>query len=166
MDILKDKKFRAATWFDNSRIVEGTLQLADFKTSEPASEKTNHNGYFMIIVDEIGDRHMIAPDTLEIIENPHFSTITQHLLDKGLTLSEMELFWRVSMQSAIEVFNGQDSGRVIIVGDGRVSGKTERLKLTNKILETASAIMHSQNYSTNESSSKYFNKPKDNFKKK
>ncbi|WP_329805440.1 hypothetical protein [Flavobacterium facile] len=67
MNILTDKKFRASTWLDNAKVVEGTLQLADFRTCEPADLNTNKNGYNLIIVEKHGARHMIAPDTLEII---------------------------------------------------------------------------------------------------
>ena len=67
MNILKDKKFKAATFLDTSRIVEGTLHLLDLKTLKPADPQINRNGYLMTIEDSQGYNYIIAPDTLEII---------------------------------------------------------------------------------------------------
>lgn len=67
MNILTDKKFRAVTWLDNSRIVEGTLHLLDHQTLQAATPQINKNGYLMTIKDEEELIHLIAPDTLEII---------------------------------------------------------------------------------------------------
>lgn len=48
MEGLKNKKFKAIDWARNSRTVEGSLSVRDYKTLEPASKESNHNGYVHI----------------------------------------------------------------------------------------------------------------------
>ncbi|MBC5835795.1 hypothetical protein G6N05_05295 [Flavobacterium sp. F372] len=166
MNILQNKKFRAATWLDTSRIVEGNLHLLDHQKLQSADPKINRNGYLMVIIDNEGCKHLIAPDTLEIVENPHFSTITQLLLDNGLTTADIETFWTYSMQQAIKLCIVRNSGTVIFVNEGRSFGKTESMKRKfDELIKTADALMAAPTYSINESSSKYIGKSKNNFKK-
>ncbi len=166
MNVLSKKLFKAATWIDANNIVEGILMAISTRTNEPLSENEGTNGYLLGIKTENNVIYPIAPDTLEIVENPNLSTITQLLLDNGLTTADIETFWTYSMQQAIKLCSIRNSGTVIFVNEGRSIGKTESIKRKFEgLIETASALMDAQNYSSNESSSKYFAKPKDNFKK-
>lgn len=166
MNVLSQKLFKAATWIDANNIVEGVLMAISTRTNEPLSENEGTNGYLLGIRTENNVIYPIAPDTLEIVENPHFSTITQLLLDNGLTTADIETFWTYSMQQAIKLCTIRNSGTVIFVNEGRSFGKTESMKRKfDELLKTAGEIMTAPTYSTNESSSKYISNPKNNFKK-
>lgn len=67
MEGLKDKKFKAVDWAINCQTVTGSLTVRDYKTLEPASKESNHNGYVVCIENEDGV-HIVAPDTVELVD--------------------------------------------------------------------------------------------------
>jgi hypothetical protein len=67
MEGLKNKKFKAIDWARNSRTVEGSLTVRDYKTLEPASKESNHNGYVVCIENEDGV-HIVSPDSVELVD--------------------------------------------------------------------------------------------------
>lgn len=107
MELLKTIRVKAATWVDTNKIVEGTIQLADRVTLEPAVPQTNFSGYVFIIIDDNKMRHLIAPDTLEIVglnENSETAKavydVTMKMAAAGFTIAETETFWKDCVTSA------------------------------------------------------------------
>lgn len=107
MDILKSIRVKAAEWHDTNKIVEGTLFVADRITLEGADPERNQNGYLLFIVDDSGLKHIIAPDTLEIIEKEATSEVGKavhasfmKLYKAGFTFAQVENFWKDCMSSA------------------------------------------------------------------
>lgn len=66
MEGLKNKKFKAIDWARKSLTVEGSLSVRDYKTLEPASKESNHNGYVVCIENEEGVT-IVVPDSVELI---------------------------------------------------------------------------------------------------
>ena len=107
MELLKTIRVKAANWVDTNRIVEGTLYVADKKTLEGANPERNQNGYLLFIVDNEGMKHIIAPDTLEIVEKEATSEVEKavhasfmKLYKEGFTFAEVENFWKDCVTSA------------------------------------------------------------------
>lgn len=107
MELLKTIRVKAATWVDTNKIVEGTIQLADRVNLEPAVPQTNFSGYVFIIIDDNKMRHLIAPDTLEIVglnENSETAKavydVTMKMSAAGFTIAETETFWKDCVTSA------------------------------------------------------------------
>lgn len=106
MDILKSIRVKAAEWHDTNKIVEGTLFVADRITLEGADPYTNKNGYLLFIVDDSGMKHIIAPDTLQIVEKEATSEVEKavhasfmKLYKAGFTFAQVENFWKDCVSS-------------------------------------------------------------------
>ena len=107
MELLKTIRVKAATWVDTNKIVEGTIQLADRVTLKPAVPQTNFSGYVFIIIDDNNMRHLIAPDTIEVVglnENSEIAKavydVTMKMASAGFTIAETENFWKDCLVSA------------------------------------------------------------------
>lgn len=107
MELLKSIRVKAAEWHDTSKIVEGTLFVADRITLEGADPQVNKNGYLLFIVDDSGMKHIICPDTLEIVEKEATSEVGKavhasfmKLYKAGFTFAQVENFWKDCMSSA------------------------------------------------------------------
>lgn len=68
MKILKGKKAKAKNWHDTSIEVEGQIVLIDHKTLKEPDFNTNKNGYWVCIEDESNVKHIVCPDTIELID--------------------------------------------------------------------------------------------------
>ena len=128
MDILKEIRVKAATWVDTNKIVEGTIQLADRVTLEPAVPQTNFSGYVFIIIDDNKMRHLIAPDTLEIVglnENSETAKavydVTMKMASAGFTIAETETFWKDCVTSAELMIESKK--REVITAGKTIDGK-------------------------------------------
>lgn len=107
MDILNEIRVKAANWVDTSQIIEGNLQVADKVTLYPADKETIGNGYVLVIVDDLKIRHVICPDTLQVIglnENSETAKavydVTMKMSAAGFTIAETETFWKDCVSSA------------------------------------------------------------------
>lgn len=107
MELLKTIRVKAANWVDTTEIVEGTLFVADRITLKGADPERNQNGYLLFIVDDSGMKHIIAPDTLEIIDKDATSEVGKavhasfmKLYKAGFTFAQVENFWKDCMSSA------------------------------------------------------------------
>lgn len=70
MKQLKNTRFRAKRQDRISEFTEGRLSVRDYKTLEPASSISNHNGYVVCIENDEGFFDIVVPDSIEIIPNP------------------------------------------------------------------------------------------------
>ena len=107
MDILKQNRFKATSWIDNDKMVEGTLFVADKDTLQGANPERNSNGYLLFLVDDDGLQHIISPDSLQIVEREAASEIGKavhasfmKLYKAGFTFAQVENFWKDCMSSA------------------------------------------------------------------
>lgn len=106
MDILKSIRVKAAEWHDTNKTVEGTLFVADRITLEGANPQVNKNGYLLFIVDDDGMKHIICPDTLQVIEKEATSEVEKAVHDsfmklykEGFTFAQVENFWKDCVSS-------------------------------------------------------------------
>lgn len=135
MELLKTIRVKAANWVDTTKIVEGTLFVADRITLEGADPERNQNGYLLFIVDDSGMKHIIAPDTLEIIEKEATSEVGKavhtsfmKLYKAGFTFAQVENFWKDCMSSAEIMIESKKRGvSVVNVKEKELQGWDEKL---------------------------------------
>lgn len=131
MELLKTLRVKAAEWHDTNKIVEGTLFVADRITLEGADPERNQNGYLLFIVDDSGMKHIIAPDTLEIVEMETTSEVGKavhasfmKLYKANFTFAQVENFWKDCMSSVDVMIESKKRGLI-------TTGKTIDGKILN-----------------------------------